>query len=237
MPQQDPNKTILDLKKAIAAFARRSLESFHGDKGDMLLLAINHSKDFAQREVDFEWQLAQVKIPLVNGVGKVTEAREIDDSSVAVRVKSLREAFVLVNGQYTPIPIISRPGHIGELKRQYLVRTQTDNPELTTPVNQMRCVRMGMKFYLTPFTSTFQEVAFDAIEWIKDFRGDTDQHWLLDYCFDFMMFRSLYELNYLLKEDARFPISMSVLGSTWDNVKGWNATHIQNHTEDTVTLD
>lgn len=56
----------------------------------------------------------------------------------------------------------------------------------------------------------------------------TETNFLLDYCFDFMLFRTIFELNFFLKEDQRVPISAELLASIWENVIKWNATVVGN---------
>lgn len=71
--------------------------------------------------------------------------------------------------------------------------------------------------------------------------GDTFTVWylngaqtnfLIDNCFDFLMYRSIFELNFFLKEDERVVISDSVLQQTWQNVVAWNETVVRNSTTD-----
>lgn len=68
------------------------------------------------------------------------------------------------------------------------------------------------------------------------YRVGTSNNFLLDYGYDFMLFRSIFELNFLLKEEQRFQVSDKILSSTWRNLVAWNDTFIENRTEDT-TLD
>lgn len=56
----------------------------------------------------------------------------------------------------------------------------------------------------------------------------TASNFLLDYCFDYLLFRCIAELNFFLKEDPRFVISEKVLDATWKNVVAWNASIIGN---------
>jgi hypothetical protein len=57
-------------------------------------------------------------------------------------------------------------------------------------------------------------------------------NFLLDFCFDYMTFRAIWELNYFLKEDARVPLSDTMMKEIWDNVIKWNSTIIANSTDD-----
>jgi hypothetical protein len=46
------------------------------------------------------------------------------------------------------------------------------------------------------------------------------------------MYRSIFELNFFLKEDERVAISDSMLQLTWQNVVAWNETVVRNSTTD-----
>lgn len=63
----------------------------------------------------------------------------------------------------------------------------------------------------------------------------TASSFLLDYCFDFLLARSVYELNFFLKEDQRVGISAAHLDAVWQNVVAWNATIV--HGNKSLTLD
>lgn len=71
--------------------------------------------------------------------------------------------------------------------------------------------------------------------------GDTFTVWylqgsqtnfLIEHCFDFLMYRSIVELNFFLKEDERVVISDAMLEKTWQNVVAWNETVVRNATTD-----
>jgi hypothetical protein len=62
------------------------------------------------------------------------------------------------------------------------------------------------------------------------YMSGTQTNFLVENCFDFLMFRSIAELNFFLKEDDRVQISAAVLDSYWNNVKMWNATVVENAT-------
>lgn len=72
--------------------------------------------------------------------------------------------------------------------------------------------------------------------WRAEVIDPTQTNFLIDFCFDFMLFRSIYELNFFLKEDVRVPVSEKTLLDIWNNVVMWNATIVANSTND-ATLD
>lgn len=59
---------------------------------------------------------------------------------------------------------------------------------------------------------------------------------LLDRCFDYLMYRSVFELNFFLKEDQRVGIASGLMKDVWTSMIAWN-TSIINSTVDDVSLD
>jgi hypothetical protein len=55
----------------------------------------------------------------------------------------------------------------------------------------------------------------------SDWIGRTD--FFINYCTDWMLYRSIQELNLFLKEDQRQPISVRMVEDAWETVKTWNA--------------
>lgn len=229
------------MKKVIAAFTRRSQESF----GESLLIAINHAKDWAQREVDLEWMLR----PATGVVPTFQQGLNRQDIRNAngdrIKVKTVRTALLRrSDGSEVPIPIISRQDYLNRVARIAGQQRRLDdqNCSLTAHGINIQLISFGEQYYLVPASETAFGAAsnipigFDVIEWIPDFTDDNQTHWLFDYAKDFMMFRSIVELNFLLKEDQRFNVSFSLLDNTWKNVKQWNSTFIGNTVED-PTLD
>jgi hypothetical protein len=82
-------------------------------------------------------------------------------------------------------------------------------------------------------------VYFDGIRWLEDFDEthpvQTHQQFLLDYCYDILLYRAITELNFFLKEDERVTISKDQWNLAWNNVVQWNATIFGNTTD--ISLD
>mgnify|MGYP001611534206 CR=1 FL=1 len=50
--------------------------------------------------------------------------------------------------------------------------------------------------------------------------NETD--FLLTNCFDWLLYRTLWELNFFLKEDERVALSRDLINESWEAVKSWN---------------
>lgn len=215
--------------------------------GDQLLVAINHAKDFAQREVDFERAFVQVRciMPEATQGGSLLTTTDLVTNEV-VEVKTIRKAFLRnTDGLERPVGVISRQAYVDALGRRF--SSLGSSPSSSDISYALACpettvVLQGDRFFVYPLNTlslgslTQVPVYFDAIHWLPDFAEDKEPSFLFIYCNDFMMFRSIFELNFLLKEDQRFNVSMTVLESTWQSVKNWNSKYIGNAV-DNVSLD
>lgn len=64
----------------------------------------------------------------------------------------------------------------------------------------------------------------------------TQTNFLLEYCFDCMLFYTVHHLNFFLKEDMRVPLSEKMMERIWNNVINWNNTVVGGSVDD-VSLD
>jgi hypothetical protein len=239
-------KSLGDLRKAICAFTRRSPASFVSEHGDSLLVAVNNAKNFAQREVDFEAAFEQVvvRVAEISKGGDIRTAKIYPDETVAVEIKTVRKAFLQMTGNATmiPVPIVSRQSWVDSLERRVSGQVYSLNdretgriPNANAQATPLQIVMSGIhRFYVSPANeqvlnaSQNLPIYFDAILQQQDFVSDNETSFLFTYGFDFMMFRSIYELNFLLKEDQRFAISMSILEGSWQSLKNWNSKTVGN---------
>jgi hypothetical protein len=217
----------------------------------MLLVAVNNAMTFTQRELDLEraFEQVMVTVPDMRNGGRLSDAKVYPDGQVACEVKTVRKAFLQLSGSefQVPIPLVSRQSYVDTLERRVtggvysLTQRETGIiPTVDQSSLPIQVVLSGHdRFFVSPASEsvlgTLQGlvVYFDAILMLPDFVTDNDSNFLLTYCFDFMMFRSIYELNFLLKEDQRFEISMSILASVWESVKDWNSKSVGNAVSNT----
>lgn len=240
-------RTIGQLKKQALAFMTRTQAVFTVASEDCLLAAINHAKDFAQRELVFKYAELFIQVPNVSRLngGSLANA-QLYGTSTATGVRSVRQAYLAISGgtgQF-PIAMMSREAWAKRTQRRYENSTSTAQAEVA-PIAQasspLVCVLHGQTFYIYPADvaalggETFT-VYFDAVQWIPDFTADGDTHWLLEYVFDFLLMRTMHELNQFLKEDQRVQITAAALAEAWKNVVNWNET-VQGLFVDDANLD
>lgn len=233
---------VTDLKNAIASYLTRNLADFVAvGSRDILLQAINNAKNYAQRAADFEYARVYTKVlNVVPADGGNLDNAVLYSSGTAVKLKSAEHGFVaLTSGGEYPVAIISRASYNDRLKRLYANVTSSQDAESMQPsINptDQFYVFSGRTFYLYPKPSANYTAYFDGIEWIQDWSTGSETSFLLDYCFDYLLLRSIYELNLYLKEDMRVPISEKVMADHWQNIIHWNSTVITNST-DNASLD
>jgi hypothetical protein len=232
-----------DLRKAVAAYMNREASAFIVDGADNLNRAINNAKNFCQRSIDFEYARAFATVANVSlTTGGSLDNAVLYGTATAVVVKSIEQPyFALTAGGEFPVSMISRADWAKRQQRRFANVESLRSGEVPTSANHtIGIVQYGKTIYVVPADTAFfgastTNVHMDIIQWIPDFSDVAGTSFLLDHCFDFLQFRSIYELNFFLKEDQRVPVSKSALDEVWNNVVQWNATIVGNSTD--ATLD
>lgn len=235
--------TITEFKDVVSGFMLRSATSLVSPSGtDLLLLAANHAKKFAQRRHNFELsRLTATVVVIPDPVGGDLAGTVLYGTSTPVRVKSIERAYLTdVGGQVYPIPIVTRAYVASHLRKAIDVGTvdTSDVPvssPSTNPSDPM-LVRQGNFVYLTTGITENTTVQLDIVKWLPDYSDTVTTDFLLDFCSDFMLYRAVTELNFFLKEDERVVISQKKLEEAWESVLSWDNSLIENSAQD-VSLD
>lgn len=245
---------ITEFKTLVAAYGNRDLASFvQGTPTvDLLLRAINNAKKWAQRQLDFELARTTVKVQIdvVNG-GTLVGAVDAVDPSTIVVVNRIEQAYVSYNegAGYRPIDFMT--------KARWAARTKTrwecvdSDPTRTTgmvPASMEASpaiVQQGMKLFFFPAPTDAQAgteltIALDVIQWMPDYTdigtaGGVTTDFFLEYCSDWLLYRSLREVNFFLKDGQRVQVTEQMLADSWESVREWNGS-INNFTND-ASLD
>lgn len=218
------------LKDVILGCATRAPESFQSGTTNFVDVAINNAVIFAQRQHDFEWNKGEVSIEC-NPRGLITSAID-EDSQQPVQLKRIIKAF----GENKPtgvldvsFPYLSRVSQVGDNTKAQLNHS---------PVYEgwPRVIHQGQTIYLTPIpTANPHKLYFEAVKWLPRLCRDCDSNFLFHYAFDFLMYRSIVELNFFLKEDERFNVTKTMLEESWRSVVNWD-TSLVSATETEIEL-
>jgi len=238
--------TVADLRAAVCGFMRRKSDDFKVGDFDICLRAMNNARLYAERLIDFELARQQVVVPRVS----ITDGGSLDTAYLyggdpvadVVRVKKIKKVFLAYSfgdGTY-PVPFIGRDAYVNRVRMRY------DKTDLEDPVDvtdlPVVVSQMGRTIFVSPALKCdggTVDIYLDAICWLDDYTStDEDQQtdFLLDYCFDWLMYRSIFELNFFLKEDERVALSSELVADAWNAVIRWNGNLISQEVED-VSLD
>lgn len=204
-----------ELKKTVLAFIRRTSASVTVDGQDILSQAINMARQYSERLYDFEHNRVLGKVTLTNAGAPISAIT--DENGTSLRVKSIKAAYLKdeSTSKLFPIELISRAEHFVTAR--------------VVEVSRPTVVRFGDSLYFLPTPDQLKPVVvyLDVIRWLKDYTDDADTDFLLMYCADYMVFRTIEMLNFFLKEDARIPISQAMLDRAWKSVRVWDSNLVQ----------
>lgn len=235
--------TFTEFKTMVAAFMQRSEAEFTVGGVDLLARAIHQAKLWAQRQRDFEMARIEAVVKDVDGTdgADITTAVLASDLVTPVSIKTIKKAFLpLTDGSaLRPVEVITRDSHVQRLYRHYENITSLDPDEVpsTQDINYFAVVRFANKIYVTPYDEdtwggTKIDVSLDAIRWMPEYSTSVTSDFFLDFCEDWMLHRTVLQLNMMLKEDMRVPVSRDMLNDTWHSMLAWDSQLIYNSAED-----
>lgn len=241
--------TVAELKIAIAGYMQREPSVFVRTVGntsfDLLLQACNNARLHAERLVDFEYsrQDCKVEVDREDG-GSLVFATEIEDENTGVNVKKIVSPF-LQSQDLTrlPVELWSRKKWNDRTKRKVAGWQPRDN-RMAVSVSEMYAlqpfvvVQEGRTVFAAPvndeqFPTNPFDVYFNVVAWLPKYETGEEDDFLLEYAFDWMMFYSIHQLNFYLKEDERVMVSADVRKDTWDSLVKWNGELTMSTTDDT----
>ncbi len=242
--------TVNDLKIAIAGYMQREPSVFIRTVGnntfDLLLLACNNARLYAERLVDFELSRQDCKVTVSRDEGgSLAFATEIEDENTGVSIKKIVSPFVLhADGNTYPVELWSRKKWDDRVRRKALNVRPDDTTNSTNwwfAGSPFVIVQEGRTVYVAPvdvgmFPSEEFDLYFNVVSWLPKYATGDEDDFLLENCFDWMLFYSISQLNFYLKEDERVVLSDNVLKDTWNSVVKWNF-ELTDSSTDNANLD
>lgn len=215
------------LREAILGCVSRAQSSFQAGSQNFADLAINNSIIFAQRNWDFQWLKGDVKI-VCDPKGSMQQA--VDHCGCPVRLKRIIKALGLKQ------PDGHNDREMPYLSRQSQIKDDSlGGKSVGTSVGcgctggcggpGVRTIHDGECVYLSPQPGTVPyDLWFYAVKWLPRVVKDADTNFMFHYGFDFLMYRSIVELNFFIKEDERFQVSARMLQESWASFTAWDQT-------------
>jgi hypothetical protein len=236
-------RTVTELKTAAAGFLNRDASAFVVGTFDVLLAACNNARLYVERTVNLEMArvAATLTVNLVNG-GALSSA-VLTGTATPVSVKHIKWAGFALEGvanTIVPVKIYNRDDYLRRIQRRFANASDLTVASLDSINLPFGVYRMNNTLYAVPnagFPSgaTTVDVYMDVFKWMDSYTTGNETDFLLDYCFDYMLFRTISELNYFLKEDQRVALSTQVVKDAWESLKAWNAMIVEQ--SDDVSLD
>jgi len=234
----------------VAGYMNRDATEFVQGAVNVLGLAVNHARQWAEKQRNFELCKVSIKVPAVNlSTGAALSTATIFPGGAAVTIKCLERAFIPFSNQADvfPVELIGRDAYVKRMGRRFdnAYSTQYDGP--TSAVQEGRyhtfaVLQQAQQIFVVPNNpsafggSSTVDVYFDAVKWLPDYSADGDTDFFLSTCEEFMLYRTIYQLNAFLKEDQRVAISAKMLEDAWDTVIKWDLTNVA-ATVDDANLD
>jgi hypothetical protein len=238
--------TFTQFKARVAGYMCRDADTFVVGSEDVLSVAVNNAKRWAERKHNFELARTSavfLSLSLTDGA-LLSAAKDYYTQANAILIKLIERAYVdaSVAGVQRNIPVYSRAYEIMRGRRragdlpfvaEELSPTQRDT------MASFSLVQHGQRVYLTSGAqnyfgsgTTTAKVYCDIVQWMPLYSTGSDTDFFLEYCEDFMLFRTIFELNLFLKEDQRVAVSDKLLLETWESVLAWDNSIVVGTAED-----
>lgn len=212
-----------ELREIVRSFVTRSLSSISTTSHALDAVAINNALMYAQRKHDFQWNKKVVYCDL-NPKADISSDFYLESTDGAVTVKRIEQAYrTNTSGQQYPVEYISRATFADKIQRRVQLG-QIDTTDTSTAIGLNWIVHHGADLYAYPQSTSLPErVYFDAIIYQPRLSTDTDTNFLLQHGYDFILYRSIIELNFLIKEDDRFEINKNLVDEAWEALEDWDS--------------
>lgn len=217
--------TWANFQAAVLAFLNRaSTDVPTVGSQNLVVICANMAKAEAQRRHYFKMSRTVAYITSsMAGADMTTALFTTPSSSVVVPVRRVEQAwqFSTVSPfyRYKRVPYMT----LGDLKFEYGSTTLLDiNQSVPTNSNfyvstDIKWYIQGTSFFLLGVTSPTMQVSVDVCQWMPDYDGSITD-FFLTYHFDWMLLKTVDNLNRYLKEDQRTQVAVGDLEKRWMSV-------------------
>lgn len=213
-----------ELRDVVLAHVTRGQSSLQVNSTNLASMAIKNAILHVQRKMDLEWSKLEVSISCSPKGNIITGAVDSEDNPV--KIKKILYALK-GEGSHEAIPYLSRNSLVSEktsmtnnpLQPVFDARGDTLNSGTTCAV-----IHEGQQVEPYPIPTTLPHIQyFKVVRLLPELSLPEDTNFLFDYGYDYLLYRSVHNLNFFLKEDQRFQISASMLSDAWDSLDQWNS--------------
>jgi hypothetical protein len=252
MIESEERMTFSEFKVLVAGFAQRDPSSFVIGSTDVLTSAINLAKRWAERNHNFFYSKVSALLADVDVQtgADLADAVLLSDPEVAVSIKYIHKAYFPFEAttptMYCPIEVVSREQTIERTQRYYQGEVTKWKPRQQVPplggytnaAMSYWCVyQWEGKLWISPQSvdalgAQTIDVVLDVTKWLPPYVADDDEDFFLTDCQDFLLMRSIYQLNLFVKEDVRVPISVKAMQEMWESVVMWDSNIVSSTTHE-----
>lgn len=207
--------TFVNFKSLVAAYLNRKVSDFTVNGVDVIGDAVNDAKRVAQREHDFVKNRAMGFITLTKSGVEISSFKATPGGS-ALSVKKLLSVWLYdtTDGVYTRKaqmePLAS--SELGYMLPGSVVGGFVTSAQLTAQY----FYQVGTKVYCTGADSI--DVMCEVVITQPDYASDSAEDFFLTDYKDWMLLKTVEQLNFFLKEDQRVQISQGAMAARWDSV-------------------
>jgi len=219
--------TWADFQSSVLAFLNRSSADVPTiGSVNLVVVAANMSKTEAQRRHAFKMSRTVAYISTsMSGADFTTSAFTTPSSAVVVPIRRIEQVWFYTTPtpfyRYKRVPFMT----LGDLRYDYETSTLTDiNQPLaptqspaTYPNFDIRWYVQGTRIFLQGVTVPPISVSMDVMQWMPIYDG-TITDFFLTYHFDWMLLKTVQNLNQYLKESERVEVADADLEKRWKSV-------------------
>jgi len=193
-----------EIKKAVAAYLDKPVTEFNKNGVDLLLIASNNARKFAERMHDFAHLHAYGKLTMPSGESGVALSAATTTGDVAVSVKTLLNIYRRYDNGDLPLSLMEKSALVN-LQRESndrtlwdsdTVRAMADYDTYPDAILHRKIYRLGNTLFLHPTPTESLELRLDYVAWADEYTSDTSTDFFTESAQDYMIFQSIVEVNH-----------------------------------------
>ena len=193
-----------EIKKAVAAYLEKPVTDFSKSGVDLLLIALNNARKYAERMHDFSHLHAYGKLMLPAGESGVALSAATTTGGTAVSVKTLLNVYRRYDSGDLPLSLMEKSALVS-LQRESNDRTLWDSDtvramaDYDTGPNEIlhrKIYRLGNILYLHPTPAESIELRIDYVSWAPNYTVDAGTDFFTESAQDYMIFQTIVEVNH-----------------------------------------
>lgn len=233
-----------ELQTTVAAYLHRDAGDFVFGSVNILKGAINRARKYAEKRNEFDFTKVPARlssVPLTTGA-LISTATDLSGNSLSV--KQIERAWT-ADGSYNKLQFLEfmdYQSYQNRLQRRGLNYFEGTLHPLSNTTSAMSnplpptLMQHGERVYIMPedqqiWGTSPVNLRLDVVRWMPDYSADADTDFFLTHGEDWMLYRSLIELQFYLKEDQRVQIGAAVMQEAWDTMLKWNASLVASKTQ------